>query len=306
MFLILLIVLALILLGVFCNTPIFYRESDNYSNLKEASILKGGEEFSFLENRDKAVLFVHGFPGSPKMFHLIRDLAKKDGYDIYNPRLPGFATEDRGDLIKTNFSMWYKYIKDYYINIRQNYKEFYIVGTSMGGALTLKLAEEFPLGSELSPTAIAVTSAPVFLNNLKRGAIRAPFLYIARVISLFLKYIPPGRPRKSEKDDQDGDTQWVGHRGLFPRQIYSLMMGLIKVRKDLKKVSHPCYLCQARKDRTVPFKNLYYIERKIRSKRIVTNTIDLSNWKHTNHSLFIYNSVGPVLWDDINRFFKSL
>lgn len=303
MFLIISIVI-IILFFIFNLTPLFYREDDDYKNIKEGPILDGGEAYENISGNKKAVLFIHGYPGSPKMFYLIRNLAIKRGYDVFNPRLPGFACEIE-DLTKTNFSQWYKFIREYYQEKRGNYDEFYIVGTSMGGALTLKLAQDFHKDHIDSPTAIAVTAAPVFINNFFKGVIKNPLLYFARVISYFKDYIPPKRPRKSKEFDEDGDTEWVGHKGIFPKQTYSLLIALRGIRKNLHMVEVPCYLCQAKEDKTVPFENLYYIMERISSDDINTKVFSLKQWKHTNHSLFLYKSVGPGLWQEIDDFFSE-
>lgn len=289
---------------IFNLTPFLHKEDKNYLTVKEGALLEGAESFESVKGNKKAVLFIHGFPGSPKMFHLIRDLAIKDGYDVFNPKLPGFGCQIE-DLLETNFSQWYSYIRDYYLDKRGNYNDFYIVGTSMGGALTLKLAQEYNEEHIDSPTAIAVTAAPVFLNNLLKGVIKNPSIYFVRTISLFKKYIPPKRPRKSKEFDEDGDTEWVGHKGIFPKQAYSLIMALKTIKKRLNEVDVPCYLCQAKEDKTVPFENLYYILNKISSDDIKVNVFSLKQWKHTNHSLFIYRSVGPKLWEDIDQFFRN-
>lgn len=302
---ILIILVAIVLSFIIFNlTSIFHIESSDYTQLKESEPLEGAEPFEYTSNNKKAVMFIHGFPGSPKMFYLVRKLAIADGYDVYNPKLPGFGTV-KEDLINTNFSMWYKYIRDYYLDVRTKYDEFYIVGTSMGGALTLKLAQEFHKDHIDAPNGIAVTAAPVFLNNLFLGVVQNPLIYVSRIVSLFYKYIPPKRPRKSVEFDQDGDTEWVGYRGLFPKQIYSLLMGLKDISRNLELVDVPCYLCQAKEDRTVSFKNLYYIANKISSDDVLLRVMNLNEWKHSNHSLFIYKSVGPVLWNEINSFFNK-
>lgn len=292
------------LILIFNQTPLFYREDNDYTQIKEGPVIEGGETFESINGNKKAVLFIHGFPGSAKMFYLIRDLAIKSGYDVYNPRLPGFACEI-DDLVKTNFSQWYNYIRDYYVDKRGSYDEFYIVGTSMGGALTLKLTQEFNKDHIDSPTAIAVTAAPVFINHFFKGVVKNPLLYFARMISLFKDYIPPKRPRKSKEFDEDGDTEWVGHKGIFPKQIYSLLLALRGIRKNLHTIEIPCYLCQAKEDKTVPFENLYYIMERISSDDIKTKVFSLKQWKHTNHSLFLYKSVGPKLWEEINSFFME-
>lgn len=300
--LILVIVSAIFLFLIYNNTGLFNIENTNYRDLNFSKPLKGGEPFEFTQKSKKAVLFIHGFPGSPKMFYMARELAIKDGYDVYSPRLPGFSSTEE-EFVDTNFSMWFEYIRDYYTDIRERYDNFYVVGHSMGGALTLKLAQELK-GNKNAPTAIAVVSAPVFLNRFNYGFLFFVILLFVRSLSKFIKYIPSGRPPKSKEQDQDGDTEWVGYRGKFPRQIYSLLIGIKRVKKGLGHVRIPCFLCQAREDKTVPFSNLEYIRKHIGSVDVVVKELSLSEWNHTKHSLFIYRSVVGPLWSDISCFFK--
>lgn len=298
--LLLIIVTAIILFLIYNNTGLLYRENSNYQDINFSSPLKGGEPYEFIQNSKKAILFVHGFPGSPKMFYMVREMAVKEGYDVFSPRLPGFSSTEE-EFIKTNFSMWFKYVKDYYMSLRDSYDTFYVVGHSMGGALTLKLTQE--LEKVQGPTAVAVVSAPVFLSRNSYGPMLCFILLFVRFLSKFITYIPPGHPPKSKDMDQDGDTEWIGYRGKFPRQIYSLLVGIKGVKRGLARVKTPCYLCQAKGDRTVPFKNLDYIVNHISSEDVRVRELSLDQWEHTKHSLFLYKSVVGKLWEDISDFF---
>ncbi len=291
------VLIFLILFFLFNNSSLFYREKSDLSGVSFGSTMEGAESFESIQGNKRAIMFIHGFPGSPKMSYLIRDMASKSGYDVFCPKLPGFGS-DINDLIKTNFSMWFGFIKEYYLVRRSSYDEFYIAGNSMGGALSLKLSMEFPKDSELRPTAVASVAAPVFITN--------PLVYVVRTLSLFTKYIPPKYPQKGKEQDVDGETEWIGYRGKFPKQIFSLLLGLKVIKKDLKRLDIPCYLCHAKEDKTVSFKNLYYIAKKISSKNVLIRVLNLGQFNHSNHSLFIYKSVVGELWSDIDGFFKGL
>lgn len=299
------ILLVIFTLIIFNSTSIFYKEDDNYNNIHFSAPLEGGEPFEYKGGNRKAVLFVHGYPGSPKMFYMAREYAINEGFDVFSPRLPGFSSAI-DEFVKTNFSMWAKYITDYYLDIRDSYDKVYIVGHSMGGALTLKLCENLYSDKSKLPAAIAVVSAPVFLNSLKRGVRISSLLYFVRLIAMFTSYIPPKKPMKSKEFDQDGDTEWVGYRGHFPKQTLSLQMGLKKVKKNLHKIDVPCFLCQAEEDRTVSFKNIGYIKKHLSSEIIEMKTLSLKEWEHTKHSLFMYKSVVQPLWNNISNFFNRI
>ena len=288
----LIFILLFIIFNIF---HVFYREESNYSELFFSEALRGGDSFESVSGKDKAVLFIHGYPGSPKMYYMVREFAIKSGYDVFVPRLPGFASKEE-EFIKTNFSMWYRFVRDFYVGKRLDYKDFYIVGNSMGGALALKLAQEFSCNEKFRPTAVTSLAAPVFVGNIEK--------YILRTIKIFVTYIPPKNGKK-DKNDEDGDSEWVGYKGVFPKQAYSLLVGLRGIKRDLKKITVPYYLCHAKGDRTVPFKNLKYIYNRISSSDIMVRVMDLSKWNHTNHSMFIYKSIAPSIWREIDTFFRE-
>ncbi|MBN2619278.1 MAG: alpha/beta fold hydrolase [Spirochaetales bacterium] len=284
----------------------FFKESSDFTKVPNSGYMEGAEPFEYITpTNDKAILFIHGFPGSPKMYYMVRELAIKNGYDVFIPALPGFGTK-KEDFIYSNFSMWFNFIKNYYMDKRVKYKRFYIVGTSMGGSITLKLAEEFSGDSSYEPTAIASVAAPVFLNSLFRGVVKSPLLYFIRTIARFISYIPPKEPVKDPSLDEDGECEWVGYYGLFPKQIKSFMFALKTIKRELNKITVPCFLIHAKEDKTVSFKSLPVIFKNIKSDKILLRVISLKKWKHSNHSLFIYKSVVNPLWSDIEYFFNGI
>ncbi|OQY36177.1 MAG: hypothetical protein B6229_10655, partial [Spirochaetaceae bacterium 4572_7] len=43
-------------------------------------------------------------------------------------------------------------------------------------------------------------------------------LIFLRTLSHFISYIPPAKTTNPKKLDQDGDSEWVGYKGDFPKQ----------------------------------------------------------------------------------------
>jgi len=68
----------------------------------------------------------------------------------------------------------------------------------------------------------------------------------------------------------------------------SLTIGLKAIKRDLKDITVPAFLCHAKEDKTVPFENLNYISNHISSDDIVIRVMSLKEWNHTNHSIFIF------------------
>lgn len=114
------------------------------------------------------------------------------GYDVFAPLIPTFGSSIE-DFKKTNFSQWFSYIDKYYTSLRFSYEKVFIIGVSMGGAMTLKLCERYS-SSPLAPEAVAVLSAPVVYNSFIRDRIITdPSFYIARTVALFKPVIGGGK-----------------------------------------------------------------------------------------------------------------
>lgn len=293
--------IALILL--FNETDFLYRENSNYNETDLSQLFhKDAGPIEICRDREKAIIFVHGFPSCPQTYKYAARSAEQAGFDVYAPLLPGFGT-NMENFLHTNFTQWFSYLENYYLDKRKTYKKVYVVGLSMGGALTLKLGEKYS-GTEQAPDGISTTAAPVCLNSLRHGMIKSWLLYFIRSISWFNKFID----NKSErwKEMEDNHSEWMGYRGTFPHQGYSIKMAVEKIRADLKKITVPLIAFHVPGDRTVDYKNLSFIENGISSQTKQFHTVDYAGYYNTSHCLFLYESIREKLMIDILDFFESL
>lgn len=298
------VIAAAVILIVFIWSAflIGYREDEKELHSDESKVFDPRcRSIEIERGNDRAVLFIHGFPTTPDMYRYSAGIASEAGYDVFAPLIPSFGADYR-DFAKTNFSSWYRWIEDYFNEKRRNYRYFYVVGVSMGGALTLKLAE-----NNRDITAMAVFSAPVVYNSLIRDRIITnPAGYIARIIALFTPFIAP-KCLTGHKGNNDGDDEWIGYGGQFPRQGVSIMHNLKAIRKRLPDIRTPVFLLHDKGDRTVPFANLAIIDREIGSekKKTMTSSMD-RRYRHTHHSLLMYHSCREKNTYDILDFFKEV
>ncbi|MFW5799674.1 MAG: alpha/beta hydrolase [Spirochaetota bacterium] len=299
------IIVVLLITAIFYiinETNFLYYEPQEYIEPDLSKLMhKDAGPIYNIKNNENAIMFVHGFTGNPKQLKYFSELAVKQGFDVITPLQPGAGTS-KEDFKKTYFSQWYKYIKDKYLKYRMNYKNFIVAGLSMGGALTLKLAEEFA-NKEESPTAIITISAPVFLNSLiENGVLYNPSLYVTRIASWFVDEIK----ERFEKYTVDGADRAISYDGSFPKQIHSLKMALKGIKKNLGKITIPIMLAHSKGDLTVPFENLPYIIKNIASDKIKAKVYDLRGINHSHHVLPIYDTTRDDLFNEMKFFINQV
>ncbi len=288
------------LLYLFNETPLFYKEPQDYKIPEKSSFLSKEAAPIFITHpkKDTVILFLHGYKGTPyNVKKIARFFAKK--YNIIMPLYPGHGTTI-DDFQKTYFSQWYNYVRSLYIKYRKKYKRIYICGISMGGVICLKLAEEFNSKEKGMPDGVITVASPVFFNKvIGEGVLYDWRLYFSRIASWFVSSL---KEHKKEVDE-DGAEKWLGYEGQnFLKQVHSFKMGMYYVRKNLSKIKAPLLLMHSRGDKTAPFENLFYIARCVSSDDVHIRMFDLRQWDHKRHLLSLYHSTINKVQSEINFF----
>lgn len=285
-----LIVLLLFLLLLNC-LPLFFRESDDYSQVITTRTFSPKAEPVVIEQgSDTLLLCIHGFPSTPYIWEYVATEARDRGYDLYAPLLPGCGGSPEV-FTRTNFSQYSRFVLDTYLKMCERYEHIHLLGISMGGALALRLCESCSREGYRQPDSLTTIASPVFINSLRPFVIHRPSLLLVRTLSWFTKAL--GAATSEEEDRStgtDNDSHWAGYHGIFPRQIYSLLMGLRAIRRDLALISCPVFLIHDRGDRTVPYACRDQIARAVGSNVVRTMSTDLEQQIHSRHTLIIYDS----------------
>jgi len=251
------------------------------------------------EPSKKAIIMIHGLPSTPYTYDFASQRAFEEGYDVFVPLLPGFGTKPE-QLEHTTYSQWFSYMKEYYLDKRTQYEKLYIIGTSMGGAMTLHLAQTFTKEAQ-RPDAICTIAAPVFLNNIREGVITSWLYYFARTVALFTPSIKTGI-HYGKENENDGDEQWIGYKGAFVKVGVSFLHALKKIKRNLFSIDIPILLLHDNNDKTVPSKNLEYIYTHVSSQEKEYQITHMDK-DHNRHVLLMYKSVQRQLLDSILSFF---
>ena len=132
----------------------------------------GCEAFAF-DGGDVGALMVHGFTGSPYSMRPWGEYLAANGLTVVGPRLPGHGTRWQ-ELNLTRWQDWYGEVERGFDRLRSRCEQVFVMGLSMGGTLSLRLAEE--KGDDLA----GVVTVNASLLTLRKDAKVLP--YVAKVV----------------------------------------------------------------------------------------------------------------------------
>jgi carboxylesterase len=106
-------------------------------------VVRPGTEPFRHDGGSTAVLLCHGFTGSPASLRPWAEHLAAEGHTVSLPLLPGHGTDWR-ELEITRWPDWYTAVERELLDLSQRCSRVFVAGLSMGGALTLRLAQERP------------------------------------------------------------------------------------------------------------------------------------------------------------------
>jgi carboxylesterase len=185
-------------------------------------------------------LLVHGFTGTPFVFRELGERLGHVGMTVSAPLLPGHGTSIR-DLASVPWSSWVKTCREEFERIRGLCEEVFLLGLSMGGAISLMLA------AEKQCSGCVTLSAPVSLE--------ARYRFLAASAGLILGSWKKRHPVPFE----------MGYDRYSFSAVREYVRLLEAARGVLPSVGCPVLVVHSEKDRRVPLRNARTIVRKIGS-----------------------------------------
>ena len=181
-------------------------------------------------------LMVHGFTGAPNEVRPLGEYLASLGYTVLGVRLAGHGTTME-DLIRMREQDWIANVEDGYHLLRGMCDRIYILGLSLGGALTLHAA------SYLEVAGIVAMSAPYETPDKTISSLR-PLL---PVLSKGWRYRPKSKPRVPGKSGK------LLNYPAMPVRSLAEADDMIKVmRGSLSMVKAPALIIHSRADKAVP------------------------------------------------------
>lgn len=209
-------------------------------------IMEQAEEF-FYQGNDVGVLVIHGFTGSTQSMRYLGERIAKEGYTVYGPRLTGHGTHQE-DMEKASFNDWIADVERGMEKLKETCATIFVAGLSMGGTLTLYLAEHY---SEIA--GIMPINAAIDLPGMKDN-----YEEIANDSERFVAGI--GSDIKKEGVEELAYS-------FTPVKSMAELLGLMEiVREDLYKIKTPTCLFSSIVDHVVPPDNSKEIYNMISSK----------------------------------------
>lgn len=186
------------------------------------------------DGSDVGVLLCHGFPGAPGSMRAWADHLAAAGYSVRLPLLPGHGTRWQ-DANRTTFDDWLAAITRELQDLTATCRSVVVCGLSMGGTLTLRLAELYP-----DRLAGIVLVNPSVLTQRWDATWLLPWLQ--RVLPAYPGIIGDiAKPGVSEP----------GYKYIPTRAAYSLSKAWPVVRRDLPAITAPVLLLHSTVDHIV-------------------------------------------------------
>ncbi|MBN1241935.1 MAG: alpha/beta fold hydrolase [Spirochaetales bacterium] len=250
------------------------------------------------------ILCFHGFPSTPLCYRLVEKAAKRRGFELAAPLMPGCGTVPC-DILEFGYQDWIGFGTNLWRRLRPRWKRAWLVGTSVGGSVALEIAAAFAADAALAPNGIATIGSPVVLNALlRRGMMKSALLYFAGALSPLVPSMGAALP-DPDRPGEDGDERWRGYLGTYTAFSHSLQKGLRSLERRLPAIRAPVLALHEVRDRMIDPRNARIIadEAGGGGKAIF---LDMGDAGHMRHDLLLYDSTRDRAWSAIMDHFDAI
>jgi carboxylesterase len=211
------------------------------SGSTSARAVRAGAEPFRASGGPVGVLFCHGFTGSPASLRPWAQAVADAGHSVELPLLPGHGTQWK-DLATTRWDDWFGAVEQALLELSTRCREVFVFGLSMGGTLTLALAERHP-----DQIAGIVLVNPIVLSR-NRAMVALPLM----------RHVVPSLPGIVNDVKRPGQDE-VGYERMPLQALHSLSLAWPRVRDGLPSLTLPVLLLHSAVDHVVEPENSTYV-----------------------------------------------
>ena len=205
-----------------------------------ANIIPTAEPFFFPGDRTGCLL-VHGFTGTPKEMRPLGEYLAGIGHTVLGVRLFAHATRP-DDMLRARWRDWVASVEDGWHLLNGACDTIFIMGLSMGGALSLLVASE-DYARRLPVVGVVAMSTPFEL-------VRDPLLPYVQYLGRIRPRVEKGPP---DWRNPEAESLHIAYPYYPTRAIAELRDLLAEMRQNLPGVRVPGLLMHSRLDRDGSF-----------------------------------------------------
>lgn len=215
--------------------------------MAELKIMQGAEPWG-AEGDTAGVLVLHGFTGTPQSVRSWAEAIAVSGRSVLVPRLPGHGTTE-DDMQGTGPSDWVAEAEMSMRGLLERCHDVFICGLSMGGTITLDLAERF--ADRIA--GIVLVNASTFTKDPR-----------ARLAPLLGKV--PLKLKGIASDIADPSMKEIAYKRVPTKAAAKMLTYQEGVKRRLADVTAPALIFSSKQDHVVDPANGPYIHDNISSK----------------------------------------
>jgi carboxylesterase len=235
----------------------------------------------FFEGGKRAVLMLHGFTGSSADVRMMGRFLQKKGYTCHAPQYKGHAVPPE-ELVHTGPDDWWEDVIGGYNHLKEKgYDEIAVVGLSLGGVFSLKLATEQPV------KAVVPMCAPMYIKSEE--------VMYKGVCEYAEEY------KKREQKSPEQIEQEMEEFKKTPMNTLKELQELLKsVRNSVDLVYAPTFVVQARHDEMINTDSANIIYNEVESEKK-----DLKWYENSTHVITL-DKEKEQLHEDVYAFLEDL
>ncbi|MEP7193297.1 MAG: alpha/beta fold hydrolase [Actinomycetota bacterium] len=245
------------------------------------AVLTGAEPFNH-DGSEVGVLLCHGFTGTPQSMRPWGEYLADRGYTVRVPLLPGHGTTWQ-EMNATTWQDWYGCVDRAFRDLHQRCERVIVAGLSMGGALSLQLAQEH--GPRISGL-VLVNPAVKFDDPRTR-------------LLPVLKHLMGSVEAIGNDVKKPGVTELAYTRTPL-KASHSQLNAWKAVIRDLPEVTQPVLLLRSKEDHVVPASSSALILSRISSRDVTQILLEDSY-----HVATIDNDA-PRIFDESAKFIDRI